>query len=126
MIRRPTKYRSYISGSRANGIEHDHGVQAGKHLLGFPTLLLYTETKNGALRGIASSYLSALVRLLKVDSFQTHVLQDSLLVTLSVLTRMPVNASSKTFPEFHYDSIWNLDSFSKKQSMISSCTPLHP
>jgi hypothetical protein len=52
------------------------------------------------------------------------VLQDSLLVALSVL--MPAIVSSKTFPEFHYDSIWNLASFSKKRSMISSCTPLHP
>ena len=84
---------------------------------------MHTETKNAALRGIVSSYLSALVKLLKVDSFQTQVLQDSLLVALSVL--MPAIVSSKKFPEFHYDSIWNLASFSKKQSMIPSCTPLH-
>lgn len=52
------------------------------------------------------------------------MLQDPLLVALSVL--MPAIVSSKTFPEFNYESIWNLVSFSKKQSMISSCTLLHP
>ena len=52
------------------------------------------------------------------------MLLGSLLVTLSVL--MPAIGSSKAFPEFHYDSIWNLENFSKKQSMISSCTLLRP
>ena len=114
-------HQSHISGSRD---EHDHGVQAGKHLLGFLTLLLHTETKNGALQGIVSSYLNALVRLLKLqgpDSIQSQVLQDSLLVSLSVFMHMTI-ATTKTLSENHYDSIWDLASLSKKRNMITSCT----
>jgi len=113
---------SRISCSRAEGIEYDHELQAAKHLLGFLTLLLHTETKNGALLGIVSSYLSALVRLLKLEgpgSFQIQVLQDSLLVALSVFMAI---VSTKPLSENHYDTIWNLASFSKKRNMIASST----
>ena len=121
IIRELTKYYSHVSGSRADGVNHDHKVQAGKHLLGFLTLLLRTEVKNGALLGIVSSYLSALVKLLRLEgpnSFQIQVLQDPLLVALPVFM---ATVSTKTLHESHYDSIWNLTSFSKKRNMIASC-----
>lgn len=113
---------SHISDSRVEGVEYDHALQAAKHLLGFLTLLLHTETKNGALLGIVSSYLSALVRLLKLEgpgSLQIQVLQDSLLVALSVFM---ASVSTKPLSENHYDTIWNLASFSKKRNMIASST----
>ena len=86
-------------------------------------MLLQTKTKNGTLQGIISSYLNALVRLLKLegpDSFQTQVLRDSLLVALSVFTAI---VSTKTLSENYYDSIWNLEILSKKRNMMASCTP---
>jgi hypothetical protein len=124
IIIRSTKCQSRVSDSRANGVEPDRElVEASKHHLGFLTLLLHTEIKDGALLGIVSSYLSALVRLLKLegpDSFQIQVLQDSLLVALSVFM---ANVSTKPLSESHYGSIWNLASFARKRNMVASCTP---